>query len=234
MKQLYNRIDFLEVRRILEDLNVNSLNSDILFHGSTLYDYNYEEVTREIFEKGVSKKTKSVAPFMSILATAALLSDKYDTPSQIIDYNLGNVSFIIRIPKEYEGVHFGKIDQKYARRTSGLQDESVCALDLLEIEAIPSEFIVGCIKKSNDEYGKFDLLINPRYFELDKSKSLKNAIEEVIDNSSACKMTKIVVKHYMNIEKVDEEIYKGCLDFLSTFKRDSNFIQSLTSKGNKR
>lgn len=233
MIEKHQNITFLELRKHLESLGICE-SDDILVHGSSLTEEAYESVCEKIFDTGISKNTKQVAPFMSILATASLLSDKFDKPSQIIDYNFGNTTFVIRIPREYDGLYLGKIDQKYARRTSGLQDESVSFLDLLDLESIPREFIVCAIRESKKEHQKYDLLINPKYFELDKSLDFKKRIEFLVENSDTNVISKAVVKDYLGLEKLDSHVYKHYLDFLTIGYRDSWFVKTLINSNNKR
>ena len=167
---------------------------------------------------------------MSILATTSLLKNNHDITSQVLNYPIGNTVFVLRIPKEYEGTYLGRINQKYAGRVSGMQDECVSILDVLEIENIPSEFVVCSIKKSNEKHGKYDVMINPKYFEIDKNTALKETIlslVEKVDND----IKRSIAKDYMNIESLSKEIFPGYMSLFSMFHIDSDeFIEEINKR----
>jgi hypothetical protein len=228
---LHKKLSLVEVYKLLKSLNVTH-NDDILVHGTTLDESNYDEVTSSIFENGVSKQTKSVAPFMSILATTSLLNKNDDLTGQIVNYYIGNTTFVLRIPKEYQGLYFGKINQKYAGRVSGMQDECVSILDVLELESIPSEFVVCALKKSNEEYGKYDVLVNPKYFELDKENNLKENIIELIETIGN-EVKKDIIKDYMNIKELPKNLFDNYMTlFTSLILNDSDFNEEIYAKKN--
>ena len=156
-----------------------------------------------------------------------MLNKKYDLTNQITSYHIGNAVFVLRIPREYKGLYFGNINQKYAGRVSGIQDECVSILDLLELENIPPEFVVCSIKKSNEMYGKYDVVVNPRYFEIDKDNTLDKNILKIIENNGN-EVVKAIVKDYMNLEKLDKDMFSSYMDLLENFfLENSDFSNEL-------
>lgn len=233
MKYLHKGISEAELKYILKELNVTN-RDDIFVHGTDLNSTNCNEITESIFENGVSKNTRTVAPFMSMLATISLLSDDYDVGDQILNYHIGNTIFVLRIPEEYQGLYFGKVNQKYAGRVAGMQDSCVSILDVLELENIPNEFVVCSIKKSNEQYGKYDMVINPKYFEIDKNNNLKEKILTLVEKYYNS-IKKDIVKDYMNIEPLNDKKFEANMDLAEHFLiDDKEFIKELYSHREKK
>ncbi len=87
------------------------------------------------------------------------------TFDQINRYKLyGNNTVIVCVPEDYcEIIHFGKVSKEDRKELSGkigeLQDSFNISLDLLEIDSVPSELILGvyCRDEFFEPNGKFYL-----------------------------------------------------------------------------
>ena len=217
MKKIYAGISANDMYQILEELNVSN-NGEVFLHSTNMEKSDATEKTKNFFEKGISKEGKTTNKYMSILSTLMLVKDE-EFDSEIIRYSgYGNCTMIVRIPEVYKSLHLGKASKKYAGTTTGQQDVKSCILDFLELEYIPREFIVGCLRKNIPDDGKYDFIVNPYYFEINPNNDLEERLIEAFKKKTR------LVKDYVGIEKLSDESFENLMRFYEEYLK-GEFVQ---------
>ena len=138
---------------------------DIFIHGFRLPDdVNIEDFSKKLFEEGIKKQSRD-----SILSTIKLLMPNKPLDKQIENYVLhGKFRVILKIPESLNELYLGKCKRKF--EDAGNQYDKNSLLDFLELDHIPSEFIVGIVYTDKETYAEgeeinYKFIKNPNYFE---------------------------------------------------------------------
>ena len=187
---MYNEKEF--IRNILNDNEIYEIgNNNIFIHGFHLKE---NEDPQKRFESYFNHGIKLASDRVSILSTIALLKNDKDYASQIEKYiGRGIYRIVVNIPYELEEFFLGKCLDKFG--DSGNQYSENHLIDLLNLEYIPKEFIVGIYYTDKyvyekDEEIKSFFVENPNYYDHKTNKekntaalcsTLKTAIEKSSD-----------------------------------------------------
>ena len=211
---------------LLKSYEIDTTRDDLLLHGfHEPTDSTVEEKIQSIFENGLKKTNSS----LSILSTTALCRTEKPIGQQISNYvSRGRFRVIIHIPKQLENIFFGNCIK--AHGDAGNQYGNKCLLDFLELESIPSEFIVGVYSTDSlmydeNEEVKYSFVENKNYFnhktnKVENTKKLLEKIKSKLNNNSTMSM----IKNAMDLDqKFDSKKWLAFCESIKLFSRKDDF-----------
>ena len=218
------------IENLLNDYGINSSTDDLLLHGFfEPEDVSIEEKFQSIFENGVKKRNSS----LSILSTASLCNKNEPIGKQVANYvPRGKFRVVIHIPESLEKVFLGNCLEKHG--DAGNQYGKNCLLDFLELDSIPTEFIVGIYYTekttyNEDEEVKYSFEENPNYFnhKTNKENNTKKLLEKIKSSLKKASTMKFA-KNAMDLDQNFDS--KNWIDILNKFFKNEDYGEFATQR----
>lgn len=195
---------------IQTNLVLNSVfqGDDVFIHGFRLpNNKKIEDFSETLFKEGLKKQPRN-----SILSTIALLRHNQPLDTQITNYVLhGKYRVVLKIPTEINGLFLGNCKQKYGDAGNQYSENSV--LDFLNLEYIPTEFIVGIFYTEKESYNdgekiEFKFIQNPNFYDhlklgISNSKNLTTKIETALKK---LEIGKPIVEHILKGKEIPQSL----------------------------
>lgn len=215
-----------DMKKILEDLNIDSTNSNLFQHAyktEVAYD---PKSCMKYFETGLMLQEG----FNSYLATMSPYNANKDYVSQIQTPSFrGPHKIIICIPHQLDDMLFGSTIN--ARGDAGNQYNKNILLDYLvnpsSVNHLPAEFILGMYYEG-DKNNPPTFIENPAFFKSKtnaetNTRNLKQKLTTMIADSKTNEIAKDLVAHCLGMISLTDVAINRDLNILDEFFKDSEY-----------